>query len=52
MSWHLFVSALVGLATLALGCGFIFPLGSIAGGVCDLTAIVSAMYIFGLLDGQ
>lgn len=52
MSSGLIVSALVGVATLALGCGYFFPLGSVAGGVCDLTAIVSAMFFFGLLDGQ
>ena len=52
VGWSLIVSALVGAITLALGCGFIFPLGSAASGICDLTAIASGMLIFGLLDGQ
>ena len=46
------VSALAGATALALGIGFIFPLGSAASGVCDLAAIVSGMMFFGLLDGQ
>jgi hypothetical protein len=52
VGWSLIVSALVGAVTLALGCGFIFPLGSAASGICDLTAIASGMMLFGLLDGQ
>jgi hypothetical protein len=52
VGWPLIVSALVGAVTMVLGCGFIFPLGSAASGVCDLTAIASGMVFFGLLDGQ
>jgi hypothetical protein len=48
----LIVAALAGAVTLALGSGFIFPLGSAASGVCDLAAVVSGMLFFGLLDGQ
>ncbi len=52
MGWPLIVSALAGAVALALGSGFIFPLGGAASGVCDLAAIMSGMLFFGLLDGQ
>jgi hypothetical protein len=52
VNWHLIVSGLLGAIMLALGCGFIVPLGSVVDGFCDLGAVVSAMVFFGLMDGE
>jgi len=52
VNWLLIVSGLVGAAMLALGCGFIVPLSNVMGGLCDLAAIASGMFFFGLLDGE
>ena len=36
MSWTLVISGLAGAAMLALGSGFVWPMGTALGGICDL----------------
>ncbi len=47
--------ALVGLicATMfAIGLGFVVPVSSAVGGVCDVLAIASGVFFVGMLDGE
>jgi hypothetical protein len=40
------------VCAIAMGFGFVIPMGTTIGGLFDLVAIVSGMAFIGLLDGE
>jgi len=50
MSWTLVISGLAGAAMLALGSGFVWPMGTALGGICDLVGVASTVVFFGLAE--
>jgi hypothetical protein len=52
MTLALIVSGLGCAAMLALGSGLVLPLGTVAGGLCDLIGVASGMVFMGLADGE
>jgi hypothetical protein len=52
MNWSLMISGLGGAAMLALGSGFVWPMGTAVGGICDLVGVASAVVFFGLAESE
>jgi hypothetical protein len=52
MSWSLMISGFAGVAMLALGSGFIWPMGASVGGICDLVGVASTVVFFGLAESE
>ena len=52
MSWSLMISGLVGAAMLALGSGFVWPMGASFGGICDLVGVASTVVFLGLAESE
>lgn len=52
MYWSLIISGLAGAALLAVGSGFILPMGAMTGGLCDLVGVASIMVFFGLSESE
>jgi len=52
MSWSLVISGLAGAAMLALGSGFVLPMGTAFGGICDLVGVASTVVFFGLAESE
>lgn len=52
MTASILLSGLICVTALALGFGFVAPIGSMVGGCCDVVAVVSGIVCFGLIDGE
>jgi hypothetical protein len=52
MSWSLMISGLAAAAMLALGSGFIWPMGASFGDICDLVGVASTVVFLGLAESE
>ena len=46
------LAGLVSAFMLTIGLGFVFPVSSAVGAVCDVLAVASGVCFLGMLDGQ